>query len=224
MPWNDHDDFDAEDEGDEDDDPDDWSEEQWEVFLRERDERNRRMMELLDKYGHDEHGFRKAMEELGLGEIFQELDRRAAELHDQPETEQEDENEKIDKVLRKSRYANEDADAPPPFRHPLGIAAHELTVLVLHSLDGHDEIDSRDHPLAVYSNAYLDATGGLARAGYMREWDDDLDIPSPKNLKIVELKRVLKNLVNGLSHLEKVEQQKMLLPEVCGHDMRFFCR
>jgi hypothetical protein len=60
MPWDDLEDFTPAD-GDNDDDPDDWSEEQWEALLRESDERSRKMMELLDKYGHDQQGFRKAM-------------------------------------------------------------------------------------------------------------------------------------------------------------------
>lgn len=214
MPWDDADDFSPADD-DNDDEPDDWSEEQWEAFLREQDERSRKMMELLDKYGHDQQGFRKAMEELGHGKIFEELDRRAAEMRDQPQAEPEDEEEAIDQVLMASRYASEDAGAPPPYRHPLGTAAHELTLLVLHSLDGHEEIDSREHPLVIFSDAFLDATGGLAGAGYMREWDDDPDFPSPRNLKIVELKRALKNLLNGLSQLEKVERQKLLPSELC---------
>jgi len=212
MSWDDPDDFTP---ADGDNDPDDWSEEQWETYLRESDERSRKMMELLDKYGHDRQGFRKAMEELGHGEIFEEIDRRAAELENQPQVEPEDEEEAIDKVLMESRYAAEAAGAPPPYQHSLGIAAYELTLLVMRSLDGHEEIDSREHPLVVYSNAFLDATDGLAGAGYMREWDDDLDLPSPRNLKIVELKRALKNLVNGLSQLEKIERRKLLPSELC---------
>jgi hypothetical protein len=50
---------------------------------------------------------------------------------------------------------------------------------------------------------------------YMRHWDDESDWRPPKNMKIAELKRVLKNLIMGISQLEKVEQQKLLAPEVC---------
>ncbi|MFQ5708710.1 MAG: hypothetical protein ACE5HO_14740 [bacterium] len=203
-------------ESEEFEDPDDWSEEQWEAFLQERDERDRRMMELLDKYGYDERGFRKAMEELGLGELYDELDGRADELEqlqDLAEDEQDGEEE-IDHILRESRSANHEAEEPQ-YRHRLGQAAHELTTLVLDSLQGHDEIDSHQHPLAVYSGAYLDATGGLARLGYMSEWDDEeFDDDSPKNLIIVELKRVLRHLIHGLSLLDKIEQQKMLPAQV----------
>jgi hypothetical protein len=175
------------------------------------------MMELLDKYGHDEAGFRKAMEELGLGKIYEDMDRLAAEQQDQPEEEEEedDEEEKIDKVLRESRYANNDL-SKAGFRDPLGSAAHELTLMVLKSLEGHDEIDSRDHPLVLFSGAFLDAQGGLARMGYMREWDDEFHFSPAKNLKIAELKRVVKNLVKGLGQLEMVERQQLLAPDVCA--------
>jgi hypothetical protein len=212
--WDDPDDFDFDDDDEEDNDPNDWTVEQWEADLKRRDERDRKMRELLDKYGHDEAGFRKAMEELGLGEIYEDLDRLAAEQQDQP-AEEEDDEEKIDKVLRESRYANKDP-GQANFRHPLGQAAYELTLLVLKSLEGHDEIDSREHPLVVYSGAFLDAQGGIARMGYMREWDDEFHFRPAKNLKIAELKRVVKNLVKGLSQLEIVEQQNLLAPEICG--------
>jgi hypothetical protein len=210
--WDDPDDFDDDD--DEEDDPDDWTVEQWEADLKRRDERDRKFAELLDKYGHDEAGFRKAMEELGLGKIYEDLDRLAAEQQDQPE-EEEDDEEKIDKVLRASRYANEGL-SKAGFRDPLGQAAHELTLMVLKSLDGHDEIDSREHPLALYSGAFLDAQGGLARMSYMRKWDDEFHFSPAKNLKIAELNRVVKNLVKGLGQLEMVERQKLLPPEVCA--------
>lgn len=217
MPRNhqDWDDFDADDDGDEEDDPDDWTVEQWEADLKRRDERDRKMMELLDKYGHSEAGFRKAMEELGLGKIYEDMDRLAAEQQDQPEEEEDDDEEKIDKVLRASRYANDDL-SKAGFRDPLGQAAHELTLMVLKSLDGHDEIDSREHPLVLYSGAFLDAQGGLARMGYMREWDDEFHFSPAKNLKIAELKRVVKNLVKGLGQLEMVERQQLLAPDVCA--------
>jgi hypothetical protein len=215
--WDDPDDFDFDDEDDKEDDPDDWTVEQWEADLKRRDERDRKMMELLDKYGHDEAGFRKAMEELGLGKIYEDMDRLAAEQQDQPEEddEEEDDEEKIDKVLRESRYANDDL-RKAGFRDPLGQTAHELTLMVLKSLEGHDEIDSREHPLALYSGAFLDAQGGLARMGYMRKWDDEFHFSPAKNLKIAELKRVVKNLVKGLGQLETVERQKLLAPKVCA--------
>jgi len=215
--WDDDpDDFKDDDEDDDDDDPDDWTVEQWEADLQRRDERDRKMMELLDKYGHDDAGFRKAMEELGLGKIYEELDRRAAEMEDQPEAEEEvDDEERIDKVLRESHYATEDFNRGD-FRHPLGNAAHALTLMVLQSANDHDEIDGPDHPLVLYSRAFLDAQGGLARMSYMRYWDDEFDFSPPKNLKIAELKRVVKNLVKGLANLEMVEKQKLLASEVCA--------
>lgn len=212
--WDDDDDFDF-DSDDKEDDPDDWTVEQWEADLKRRDERDRKFRELLDKYGHDEAGFRKAMEELGFGKIYEDLDRLAAESQDQPAEDEEDREEKIDKVLRESRYANADF-GKAGFRDPLGQAAYELTVRVLNSLDGHDEIDSREHPLVMFSGAFLDAQGGLARMGYMREWDDEFDFSPAKNLKIAELKRVVKNLVKGLGQLEMVERQKLLAPEICA--------
>jgi hypothetical protein len=213
--WDDPDDFDDEDDED-GDDPDDWTVEQWEADLKRREERDRKMMELLDKYGHTEAGFRKAMEELGLGKIYEDMDRLAAEQQDQlEEEEEEDDEEKIDKVLRESRYANNDL-SKAGFRNPLGQTAHELTLMVLKSLEGHDEIDSREHPLVLFSGAFLDAQGGLARMGYMREWDDEFHFSPAKNLKIAELKRVVKNLVKGLGQLEMVERQKLLGPEVCA--------
>jgi hypothetical protein len=211
--WDDPDDFDPDDEDDEAGDPFEWTEEQWEAELQRQDERNRKLAELLDKYGHDEAGFRKAMTELGLGEIYEELDRLAAEQQDQPE-EEEDEEEKIDQVLRESRYTERDF-TKPDFRHPLGHTAHELTLMVLNSTKGHDEIDSPDHPLVVYTRAFLDAQGGLARMGYMRRWDDEIHFEQPKNLKIVELKRAVKNLVKGLGQLDMVERQKLLATEIC---------
>jgi hypothetical protein len=213
--WDDSDDFDFDDEDDEDDDPDDWTVEQWEADLKRRDERDRKFAELLDKYGHNEAGFRKAMEELGLGKIYEDMDRLAAEQQDLPEEEEEDDEEKIDNILRESRYANGDFSRAG-FRDPLGQTAHELTLMVLKSLDGHDEIDSREHPLALCSGAFWDAQGGLARMGYMREWDDEVHFSPPRNLKIAELKRVVKNLVKGLSQLEMVERQQLLAPEVCA--------
>ncbi|GEM_PF-4087428 len=209
--WDDLDDLD--DEGDEEDDIENWTVEQWEADLKRRDERDRKMMELLDKYGHTEAGFRQALIELGLGKIFEDMDRLAAEQHDQPA--EEDDEERIDKVLRESRYANEDL-SHASLRDPLGQAVHELTLMVLKSLDGHDEIDSREHPLVLFSGAFLDAEGGLARMGYMREWDDEFHFSPPKNLKIAELKRVVKNFVKGLGQLELVERQKLLPPEVCA--------
>jgi hypothetical protein len=213
--WNDPDGFDDED--DEDDDPDDWTVEQWEADIKRREERDRKMMELLDKYGHDEAGFRKAMEELGLGKIYEDMDRLAAEQQDQPEEDEddEDEEEKIGKVLQESRYANNDL-SKAGFRGPLGQTAHALTLMVLKSLEGHDEIDSREHPLVLFSGAFLDAQGGLARMAYMREWDDEIHFSPPRNLKIAELRRVVKNLIKGLSQLEMVERQRLLAPEVCA--------
>ncbi len=209
--WDDPDDFDDEDAGDEEGE-EEWSEEQWEAYLRKEDERHQKLMELLDKHGHDEKGFRKAMEELGYGEVFRELDRRAAERQEPPE----EEMDHVDKVLWESRLAAE-RETGPHYRHPLGQAAHELTYMVLKALDGHDEIDSRDHPLAVFSGAYLDATGNLAGIGYMREWDDDfdLDLDTPKNLKIVEIKRAQKNFVKGLGLLETIERQGSLPAKLC---------
>ncbi|MDZ7291706.1 MAG: hypothetical protein ONB44_22640 [candidate division KSB1 bacterium] len=217
--WEDFDDFDfdADDEGDEEDGSNIWTVEQWEAELQERDERHRKLAELLDKYGHDEAGFRKAMAELGLGAIFEELDRLAAEQENQPgvEDEEEDHEEQIDKILRASRYATEDFEKAN-FRHPLGNAVYELTLMVLKSLEGHDEIDSRAHPLVVFSGAFLDAMDSLAGSGYMREWDDDFHLSTPRNLKIAELKRAVKNLVKGLNELENVERQNLLVPEICA--------
>jgi len=209
--WNDPADFDDED----DEDSENWTVEQWEAEMQKQDERDRKMMELLDKHGRDEAGFRKVMEELGLGKVFEDLDRRRAERENQPETPAEDEDEPVDKILRESRAAA--GDDEPHFQLPLAQAAHELTLMVMRSIDDHDEIDSREHPLSLYFGAYLDAQGGLAGMGYMREWDDDLDLDydPPKNQKIAELKRVVKNYVKGLLHLEKVERQNLLAPAVC---------
>jgi len=217
--WNDSADFDDDDANDDDanddDDSENWTVEQWEADLQKQDERDRKMMERLDKHGRDEAGFRKAMEELGLGKIFEELDHRRAERKNQPEAPAEDEEEPVDRILRESRAAA--GDDEPHFQLPLAQAAHELTLMVMRSVDGDGEVDSREHPLSLYCGAYLDAQGGLAGMGYMREWDDefDLDFEPPKNQKIAELKRVVKNYVKGLLHLEQVEQQNLLAPERC---------
>jgi len=218
--WDDLDDFDPDDDDDDDydeeDDIDDWSVEEWEEDMKRREEQDRKLVELLDKYGHDSAGFRKAMTELGYGEFYEEMDRLEAELANHPELaeEEEDDEEPVDKVLRESRYATEDS-RKDEFRHSLGSAAHELTMMVLNSTKGHDEIDSREHPLVLHSNAFLDAQGGIARMSYMRRWNDESDWTPPKNMRIAELKRVVKNLVLGISRLEKVEQQNLLAPEIC---------
>jgi len=207
--WDDPADFDDE---DDDDDSENWTVEQWEADLQKQDERDRKLTKLLDQYGYDEAGIRQALEELGLGKIFAEFDRRRAERKNQPE----DEEEPVDKILRESRAAA--GDDEPHFQLPLAQMAHELTLMVMRSMDDDAEIDSREHPLSLYCGAYLDAQGGLAGMGYMREWSDefDLDIDPPKNQKIAELKRVVKNYVKGLLHLEKVERQNLLAPEVCA--------
>jgi len=61
--------------------------------------------------------------------------------------------------------------------------------------------DERDRKM---SGAFLDAEGGLARMGYMREWDDEFHFSPPKNLKIAELKRVVKNFVIGKNTISKL--------------------
>ncbi|MDZ7261510.1 MAG: hypothetical protein ONB05_05325 [candidate division KSB1 bacterium] len=201
---------DSEDPFEDDESPEEWDEDRWEAYFQEEDRKHQRFQELLDQYGDDEEGIKKAFEEMGWR--IPEMD--DAELEDSMDKEPEDQT--LDERLE-AEFGSwepepfiEDDD---PLAHPLFKKIYQLCLEVTKMFQN-IEVDSKEDPLVVFLNGLYEAMSKLIRAGYH---DLDSKLETPKGLMLACLKRVRKSLLSSLLILPGLKNQIHLKPGIFAY-------
>lgn len=173
-----------------------WDEHKWEEYFQEEDRKHQRFQELLDKYGHDEEGFLKAMEEMGWG---------IPEIEEPEEEEPQD----IDEILE-AEFGSWEPDKEQRHPHPLFKRMYQLTLDTTDILHG-IEVQSREDSPVIFLNGIYESLSKLIRAGY-----DNLEakIETPRGLALACLKRVRRSLLSSLLVLPKLQTSTRLAPHL----------